>query len=277
MRFTKTANFILFCIVIYVLSSRFVHSEDSKFANLNLTVEKELESFDARITDIEDNIKTFENRLNKLESHLNNEPKSLANSPQLDDDETKKQSISATQGDLRYTAAELNKWVRDRYNPNTTLTSGLMAKGQESLVWRHLTDSNHGFSNEQVSDLEMWVALALHDASHANLISPIKNKTVENTSINIRNDSVDEGSKVYKVNNRLQWDYNGKKWSSAVSNPYDGQRFASTTIEWYYENGKMYVADSTVTQRQTAISPMNILQQGSCANGNCSRRMLWRR
>lgn len=68
----------------------------------------------------------------------------------------------------RYTKDELDALVRASYTKDTPLREAIMA--DNSQVWSHLVNE-HGFLKEQVEGLEMWVALALHDAIHPPTIS----------------------------------------------------------------------------------------------------------
>lgn len=73
---------------------------------------------------------------------------------------------------VRRSKDDLDKWVRSNYTEQTTLKMG-MEKNAD--VYVHLTDGTggtHVFTKEQISGLDLWVALALHDALHSAKISP---------------------------------------------------------------------------------------------------------
>lgn len=81
----------------------------------------------------------------------------------------------------RKTAAELRQWIRQRYRQSSKApfferldgqpARGIMSPGYEYQVWEHLQDENHRFQADQVTSLEQWEALALHDAHHAEEIT----------------------------------------------------------------------------------------------------------
>lgn len=59
--------------------------------------------------------------------------------------------------------SEIDALVRASYTRNTPLMKAVMARNAN--VYSHLKNE-HGFTKEQVDGLELWVALALHDAVH---------------------------------------------------------------------------------------------------------------
>lgn len=68
----------------------------------------------------------------------------------------------------RYSQAELIGIVQAAYpNGNYTRYADVQPR---SGVWRHLQDSNHRFTADQVSGLPQDIALGLHGLHHANLI-----------------------------------------------------------------------------------------------------------
>jgi hypothetical protein len=65
----------------------------------------------------------------------------------------------------------LKNWINSNYNKNSQLAWGV--SGQS--VYDHLCDGSHGthvFTRDQVKDLELWEALALHDAIHRGKFKP---------------------------------------------------------------------------------------------------------
>jgi hypothetical protein len=73
---------------------------------------------------------------------------------------------------IRRSKDDLDKWVRSNYTEQTTLTMGMK---NNSEVWNHLTDGTDGthvFTKDQISGLDLWVALALHDALHSRKVTP---------------------------------------------------------------------------------------------------------
>jgi len=72
---------------------------------------------------------------------------------------------------VRYTFDELRQWVRDNYHQTSSLMADVKPR---SSVWRHLQDSNHGFTSAQVTGLSQWEALRLHDAHHQERITPYR-------------------------------------------------------------------------------------------------------
>ena len=73
---------------------------------------------------------------------------------------------------IRRSKDDLDKWVRSNYTEQTTLKMGMK---DNSEVWNHLTDGTDGthvFTKEQISGLDLWVALALHDALHSRKVTP---------------------------------------------------------------------------------------------------------
>lgn len=80
-----------------------------------------------------------------------------------------KSATSADQKSIsrRRNKNELDAWVRKHYTPKTVLKSAVM--GDNNLVLIHLVNE-HKFTPDQVNGLDMWVALALHDAAHAGTI-----------------------------------------------------------------------------------------------------------
>lgn len=71
----------------------------------------------------------------------------------------------------RYSIAELRNWIRSEYQPGTILMADVQPR---SSVWTHLQDHNHGFTAAQVSGLQHWEAMALHDAHHQERITPFR-------------------------------------------------------------------------------------------------------
>lgn len=73
---------------------------------------------------------------------------------------------------VRRSKDDLDKWVRSNYTEKTPLKTVMQ---KDSDVWNHLTDGTsgtHTFTNEQVIGIELWVALALHDAVHSERLTP---------------------------------------------------------------------------------------------------------
>lgn len=73
---------------------------------------------------------------------------------------------------IRRSKDDLDKWVRSNYTAQTQLKTVME---RDSDVWNHLTDGTSGthvFTKEQVSGIDLWVALALHDAVHSGRLTP---------------------------------------------------------------------------------------------------------
>lgn len=73
---------------------------------------------------------------------------------------------------LRRTRADIESWIRRNYSQGTNLRVSVTPT---SNVWSHLTGGSGGthiFLSEQVSGLELWIALALHDAVHTGRLTP---------------------------------------------------------------------------------------------------------
>jgi len=73
---------------------------------------------------------------------------------------------------VRRSKEDLDKWVRSNYTEKTPLKTVM---NKDSEVWSHLTDGTggtHVFSKEQVSGLDLWIGLALHDAVHSGKLTP---------------------------------------------------------------------------------------------------------
>lgn len=72
----------------------------------------------------------------------------------------------------RYTGEELEAIVRNHY-PRGDYTR-YADVSPRSGVWRHLQDSNHGFTSDQVNGMNQNIALGLHGLHHAGLITATK-------------------------------------------------------------------------------------------------------
>jgi len=83
----------------------------------------------------------------------------------------RKKSKTEIRGSRR-TRANIELWIRENYSRSTNLNTDVSPR---SSVWSHLTDGSGGthiFLSEQISGLELWVALALHDAVHTGRLTP---------------------------------------------------------------------------------------------------------
>jgi len=72
----------------------------------------------------------------------------------------------------RRTKSDIESWVRKNYSQSDNLKSDVFPRNN---VWNHLTDGSggtHVFVSEQISGLELWIALALHDAVHTGRLTP---------------------------------------------------------------------------------------------------------
>jgi len=101
----------------------------------------------------------------------------------------KSKSIPSNDGksiSRRRKVQDLDAWVRKNYTPKTVLKSGVM--GDNNLVLIHLVDE-HKFTPNQVNGLDMWVALALHDAAHAGTIKADEMITVNSSTAGSDEDS----------------------------------------------------------------------------------------
>lgn len=93
-----------------------------------------------------------EDLIKKLEDHYRANNKVVAQSP----------PTTVTSSTL-LSRSEIDALVRASYTRNTPLMKAVMARNAN--VYSHLKNE-HGFTKEQVDGLELWVALALHDAVH---------------------------------------------------------------------------------------------------------------
>lgn len=141
--------------------------QDERIAALDTALEAALSKYDERIEAVEQKTADIESRLAKLES-LSKPADAIKRT--IVETQPAKAAPAVPSG--RWTRAELESWIRQRYTPSTPLRYGVMARGAEGQVWRHLID--HGFSSSQVNGLEYWVAAALHDAAHGGRISPYR-------------------------------------------------------------------------------------------------------
>ncbi len=73
---------------------------------------------------------------------------------------------------IRRTKSDIESWIRRNYSSSDDLKTDVNPK---SNVWNHLVDGTSGthvFTREQVNGLELWIALALHDAVHSGRLTP---------------------------------------------------------------------------------------------------------
>ena len=72
-------------------------------------------------------------------------------------------TVSLPNQQLRLTEYDLRSWINEHYTPMSRLDRATVTP--QSWVWTHLKQ-DHGFNQDQVGGLPLWMALALHDAVH---------------------------------------------------------------------------------------------------------------
>lgn len=73
---------------------------------------------------------------------------------------------------IRRTKSDIESWIRRNYSSSDNLKTTV---NPASNVWNHLVDGTSGthvFTREQINGLELWIALALHDAVHSGRLTP---------------------------------------------------------------------------------------------------------
>lgn len=193
----------------------------------------------------------------------------------------------------KWTQSELDQWVRARYSPNSRLYSAVMARGHENQVWNHLIQgaSDHApFDSSQVSGLERWVAMALHDASHAGKISPNK---PQGEAIQAKQavsgepvaSSLSGSIPTTSRGSWLYWSHGGRNWNNQGWGIREGQIYGQGANRFQYRSGSMYPLGASsasqsfgLVQRQYVSNntqPLKVFNWaasgGNCWNGQCNR------
>lgn len=263
---------ILLTVVVACTSS--ANADDSRFPNLDAIHERQLQMLESRVAGVEVRVQSAEERLQVLEREMQ---KGAVFRPQnqqaLSQQGASQQARQAPPPVKQYwTQQELEAWVKERYSPDSTLQNGVMARGQERLVYQHLMSGNHGFRPEQVLNLPQWVALALHDAHHGGLIDPVKSttpQTVTTPAVARSTGSSTDGVPARISGNWLHWVADGVRWSNLGTGVREGQIYRGSGRSWVYQQGRIYEQGSSVRGAPDAQPSRQSPQQVRVLNSNC--------
>ena len=268
--------------------------EETNFWTAIKQQESRINAHDVEINEIRKDV----SKINRKLSLLIEGQKEYSPSPQ----EAEHKEISESTNDLvfksptstKWTQAELDQWVRSRYSPNSRLNTAEMARGHENQVWDHLIQGapdHAAFDSSQVSGLERWVALALHDASHAGKISPNK---PQGASIQVKQTASREpvssciagGIPTTSRGSWLYWSHGGRNWNNQGWGIREGQTYGQGANRYQYRGGFMFPLGASTASAQSfglvqrqpirnTVQPLRVFNWGAsggnCWNGQCNR------
>lgn len=156
------------------------------------------------------------------------------------------------------TATEIREWIADHYTQGQRLDYDVNPR---SAVWSHLQDGNDGthiWLDEQVDDLSQWEALALHDATHKELITPT---SIPQSGVAA---TVEDGEVTDGGDGWYYWSFNGRRyrWHTLEDGRYyGGGRFL-------YQGGRMHL-QATQESTPPPTTPPVVLRSRSYNDDYC--------
>lgn len=158
----------------------------------------------------------------------------------------------------RRTKDDLDSWVRKNYTPKTQLSSDVSPRSQ---VLIHLVNE-HKFKPNQVNGLDMWVALALHDAAHSKTIKADDLVTVNSVNPSAAGNMRDSGITLFTSDGTWrcgQCDIQKRNLSGenvsfdfkTMKVPAEGRSPTGSVPFWLGADGSTFEGAMTATQLET--------------------------
>ncbi len=155
---------------------------ESAYANLGSILTEELSNLESRVSEnsaaiqsTRSQINAHEQRIAELEAEittLKGGSQSVAENAlaSLAEIELTLPEFNPASISDRYSASELDQWVRSRYRQDSPIRYADISPRTNKWASQHLIE--HGYTQNQIAGLDYWVKLHLHDATHGGLISP---------------------------------------------------------------------------------------------------------